>query len=73
MPLAEFACNKNYRLDFRWHHMNRCMDTSVFLPFVEIWEVNDLVSLDWVQQTHDKVPKIHQNLLPTRSQEKSFF
>ena len=31
-----------------------------------------LVGLDWVQQTHDKVWEIHQNLLIAQSRQKSY-
>ena len=53
--------------------MKHCMAAGVFPPLC--WDVvgkRSLVGPDWVQQTHDKVREIRQNLLTTQSHQKSY-
>ena len=61
------------RLVSKWLHMKHCMAAGVFPPLC--WDVvgkRSLVGPDWVQQTHDKVRVIRQNLLTAKSRQKSY-
>ena len=61
------------KLVLKWLNMKHCMATGVFPHF--FWDVvgeRSLVGPDWVQQAHDKVREIRQNLLTAQSHQKSY-
>jgi hypothetical protein len=73
LALAEFAYNNSYHasikvIPYESLYGRKCISTLC-------WEVPSerlLVGPDWIQQTHDKVHQIQQNMLTTQSRQKSY-
>ena len=71
--MVEFVCNNSYQASIKIApyealHGHRCISPLC-------WDVvceKSLVGPDWVQQTHDKVQEIRQNLLTAQSRQKSY-
>ena len=64
LPLAEFAYNNSYQASIKMAPYEALYGRRCISPLC--WDVVyewSLVGLDWVQQTHDKVREIRQNLL----------
>ena len=73
MPLAEFAYNNSYQASIKMAPYEALYVRRCISPLC--WDVvgeRFLIGLDWVQQTHDKVREIRQNLLTAQSRQKSY-
>ena len=73
LALAEFAYNNSYHASIRMAPYEVIYGRKCISPLC--WEVPSellLVDPDWVQQTHDKVRQIHQNMLSAQSRQKSY-
>jgi hypothetical protein len=73
LPLAEFPCNNNYQASIKMAPFEALYGRRCISPLC--WDVvggRSLVGPDWVQQTHDKVREIRQNLLAAHSRQKSY-
>ena len=73
MPLVEFAYNNSYQASFKMVPFEALYGRRCISPLY--WDVvgeKSLVGSDWVQQTHDKVREIRQNLLTAQSRQKSY-
>jgi hypothetical protein len=73
LALAEFAYNNSYHASIKMTlyeslYGRKCISTLC-------WEVPSerlLVGPNWIQQTHDKVHQIRQNMLTAQSRQKSY-
>jgi hypothetical protein len=73
LPLAEFAYNNSYQASIKMAPFEALYGRRCISPLC--WDVvggGSLVGPDWVQQTHDKVREIRQNLLAAQSRQKSY-
>ena len=73
MPLVEFAYNNSYQASIKMVPYEALYGRRCISPLY--WDVvgeKSLVGSDWVQQTHDKVREIRQNLLTAQSRQKSY-
>ena len=73
LPLAEFAYNNSYQASMKMAPYEALYGRRCISPLC--WDVvgeRSLVGPDWVQQTHDKVRVIRQNLLTAKSRQKSY-
>jgi hypothetical protein len=73
LPLTVFAYNNSCQASIKMSLWWSIVCTQVYFP--HCWNVvgeRCLVGSDWVQQTHDKVWKIRQNLLTAQSRQKSY-
>ena len=73
MPLVEFAYNNNYQASIKMAPYEALYGRRCISPLG--WDVvgeKSLIGPDWVQQTHDKVREIRQNLLTAQSRQKSY-
>jgi hypothetical protein len=73
LALAEFACNHNYHANIKMAPYKSLYGRKCISPLC--WEVPSerlLVGPDWIQQTHDKVHQIRQNMLTAQSRQKSY-
>ena len=73
LPLVEFAYNNNYQASIKMAPYEALFGRRCISPLC--WDVvceKSLVGPDWVQQTHDKVQEIRQNLLTAQSRQKSY-
>jgi hypothetical protein len=71
--LAEFAYNNSYHANIKMTPYESLYGHKCISPLC--WEVPSeclLVDPDWIQQTHDKVHQIRQNMLTTQNQQKSY-
>ena len=72
MPLVEFAYNNSYQASIKMVPYEALYGRRCISPLY--WDVvgeKSLVGPDWVQQTHDKVQEIRQNLLTAQNRQKS--
>jgi hypothetical protein len=73
LALAEFAYNNSYHASIKMAPYESLYGQKCISPLC--WEVPSerlLVGPDWIQQTHDKVHQIQQNMLTAQSQQKSY-
>ena len=73
LALAEFAYNNNYDASIKMAPYESLYGRKCISPLC--WEVPSerlLVGPDWIQQTHDKVHQIRQNMLTAQSRQKSY-
>jgi len=73
MPLVEFVCNNSYQASIKMAPYQALYGHRCISPLC--WDVvgeKSLVGLDWVQQTHDMVQEIRQNLLTAQNRQKSY-
>jgi hypothetical protein len=73
LSLVEFAYNNSYHASIKMAPYKSLYGRKCISPLC--WEVPSerlLVGPDWIQQTHDKVHQIRQNMLTTQSRQKSY-
>jgi hypothetical protein len=73
LALAEFAYNNSYHASIKMALYESLYGRKCISPLC--WEVPSehlLVGPDWIQQTHDKVHQIRQNMLTAQSRQKSY-
>jgi hypothetical protein len=73
LALAEFAYNNSYHESIKMAPYESLYGWKCISPLC--WEVPSerlLVGPDWIQQTHDKVHQIQQNMLTAQSRQKSY-
>jgi hypothetical protein len=73
LALAEFAYNNRYHASIKMAPYESLYGRKYISPLC--WEVPSerlLVGPDWIQQTHDKVHQIRQNMLTAQSRQKSY-
>jgi hypothetical protein len=73
LTLAEFAYNNSYHASIKMAPYESLYGRKCIFPLC--WEVLSerlLVGPDWIQQTHDKVHQIRQNMLTAQSRQKSY-
>jgi hypothetical protein len=73
LALAEFAYNNIYHASIKMAPHESLYERKCISPLS--WEVPSerlLFGPDWIQQTHDKVHQIRQNMLTAQSRQKSY-
>jgi hypothetical protein len=73
LALAEFAYNNSYHASIKMAPYEYLYGRKFISPLC--WEVPSerlLVGPDWIQQTHDKIHQIQQNMLTAQSWQKSY-
>ena len=71
--MVEFVYNNSYQASIKMAPYEALFGRRCISPLC--WDVvceKSLVGPDWVQQTHDKVQEIRQNLLTAQSRQKSY-
>ena len=72
LPLVEFVYNNSYQASIKMAPYEALFGRRCISPLC--WDVvfeKSLVGPDWVQQTHDKVQEIRQNLLTAQSRQRA--
>ena len=73
LPLVVFVYNNNYQASIKMAPYEALYGHMCISPLCcDVVGEGSLVGLDWVQQTHDKVREIRQNLLTAPSRQKSY-
>jgi hypothetical protein len=73
LPLQEFAYNNTYQASIKMAPFEALYGRKcISLLYWDVVGGGSLVGPDWVQQTHDKVREIRQNLLAAQSRQKSY-